>query len=90
MDSGDATTTPLGEPTLPEAAALVFGVSAPNSGFLVALESVLKAAFLHGALAADGLGSGDLVDGGPGASDGEEQVGLRIATEREVAPFPRE
>ena len=44
----------LGQPALPEATAIVFGVGTPDAGFLVRLQGVLEAFFLHGAGRADG------------------------------------
>ena len=55
-------------------AALVFGVASPDPGFLVGFQGVGQAILADDALGADGLGGLDLVDGGSGGADGEEEI----------------
>ena len=71
---------------LAQLAALLLGGAAPHAGVLVGGEGVLEARGLGVALLADGLGAVDLLDRGAGGADGEEEVGVGVAAERDVAP----
>jgi len=53
--------------------------AAPHARVLVGGEGVLEALGLGVALAADGLGVLDLLDGGTGGADREEQIGIGVA-----------
>ena len=64
---------------LAQLAALLLGGAAPHAGVLVGGEGVLEARGLGLALAADGLGVLDLLDGRAGGADREEQVGVGVA-----------
>ena len=72
----EAATTPVCEPTLAEAATLVFCITAPDARFLVGLQGVLQAVFVDRAGATDLFGGGDLSDRRSGGSDGKEQSGV--------------
>ena len=75
-----------GDVLLAELAALLLGGAAPHAGVLVGGEGVLEARGLGLALPADGLGVLDLLDGGAGGADGEEQVGVGVPAQGDVAP----
>ena len=68
-----------GQPLLAQLAALLLGGAAPDARVLVGGQGELEAGGLHGALAADGLGRLDLLDGRAGGADREEQVGVGVA-----------
>ena len=67
-----------GDVLLAELAALLLGGAAPDAGVLVGGEGVLEAQALGLALAADGLGVLDLLDGRAGGADREEEVGIGV------------
>ena len=75
-----------GEPGLAELAALVLVGAAPHAGLLVGGEGELEAGALHLAVPAHELGRRDLLDGGPGAPHGEEQVGVGVTAGGLVSP----
>jgi hypothetical protein len=76
LAGGLALSATLGEPALPESTPVVLGVATPDASFLVGLQRVLEALFVHGAGGADGHGLTDPVGGETGCSDREEQVGV--------------
>ena len=71
---------------LAQLASLLLGGPAPHARVLVRGEGVLEARGLGFALPADGLGVLDLLDGRSGGTDREEQVGIGVATRRQIAP----
>ena len=76
----------LGQPALAELAALFLGRATPDAGFLVRRQGELQALGVHGTHRADLLGGIDLVERDAGGADGEEQLGVRVATQRTVPP----
>ena len=60
--------------------------SAPHPEVLAKLYGPLQALLSDRAPAADGLGLGDLKQGGAGAADGEEQVGIFLDACRVLTP----
>jgi hypothetical protein len=85
LDSDCATTT-LGKPTLAKPTPIILGITTPDAGLLIGFECVLKTIFLHEAGGADGDGRIDLVDGGAGGANREEQAGLRVPAGGQVSP----
>ena len=67
-------------------ATLVLTHAAPDAGVLAGLESPGEALGSDGAAVADDLRLRDLREGGPGIADGEEQLGIFIATDGLVTP----
>ena len=74
---------------LAQLAALLLGGAAPDPRVLVGGEGELQAVPLSVALAADGLGVLDLLDGRTGGADREEQVRVGVAAGGRAAPFVR-
>ncbi len=77
----------VGEPTLSEASPVIFGVSTPDTGFLVGLEGVLETFFLDRARRADGDGLADLGGRHAGGSDRKEKVRVGITAGANLAPI---
>jgi len=75
------------KPTLAEAAPLIFGVSAPDPGFLIGSKGVLQAVLFHRALGADDLRFGDGVDSRSGRADRKKQCRFGISAGRDLTPF---
>ena len=78
-----------GDVLLAQLAALLLGGAAPDAGVLVGGEGELEAGALGVALAADGLGVLDLLDGRAGGADREEEVGIGVAARGVAAPLVR-
>ena len=67
-------------------ASLLLGGAAPDTGVLVGLQCVFQAIALHGAFAADFLGTVDLYQRVAGGADGEEQVGISVSADGKSSP----
>ena len=78
-----------GQPGLAQLAALFFGGAAPDAGLLVGGQGEVEAGLVGVAGAADPLGRLDLVDGGPGRADGEEEVRFGVAAGGRAPPVVR-
>src|SRR5262249_22854622 len=78
--------TLLREPGLAQLAAFLFGRAAPDARLLVGGERELETLVVHVAGGADSPGRLDLLEGGPGAADREEDVGVGIAARGATAP----
>lgn len=72
MVGSDRATAPFCQPSLAQSPPVIFGVSAPDTGFLVGLQCILETVFLDQAGRTDFNCGLDLVDGRTGSPYREE------------------
>jgi len=76
----------LRDPRALDAPPLVLGETAPDAAVLAGLECELEALRSDRALAARAFRFADLDERGTRVTDGKEELGIRIAAERVLAP----
>ncbi len=86
---GDALRTAGGQPGLAQLAALLLGGAAPDARLLVGGQREIETRLERVTGMADALGGVDLVDGGPGRANGEEEVRFGVAAGGRAAPVVR-